>query len=103
MQGLCVDRVDRVAHHREDVDIFLHSYSEWDSNPPVCTFSSTLLLCPTQIRIISFLLIPLNVIVHRHKDSVPGIVRPAADMSVISWNDQFSKEKCGLGNVTVRD
>jgi len=41
--------------------------------------------------------------VHRHKDSVPGIVRPAADMSVISWNDQFSKEKCGLGNVTVRD
>lgn len=48
--------------------------------------------------------VPLNGTVRRHKDSVPSIVRSAADMSVrISYNDQLSKEKCGLGNVTVRD
>jgi hypothetical protein len=36
LQVLCVDSVDRLSHHREDVDIIVHSYSDWDSNPPEC-------------------------------------------------------------------
>jgi hypothetical protein len=79
LQGLYLDCVDRVAYHREHVDILMHSYSEWDSNSQYALVSSTLLLRLTQIRIFSFLLIPLNVMVHRHKDSAP---RPAADVSV---------------------
>jgi hypothetical protein len=38
LQGLCVDSVDRVSHHREDVDILMQSYSDWDSNPPKSNF-----------------------------------------------------------------
>ena len=40
---------------------------------------SILLLRPSQMRIFSYLLIPLNVMVHRHKDC---IVRPVAVMSI---------------------
>ena len=81
MQGLCVDRV---AHHREYIYILMHSYSDWDSETPPhnALLSSILLLRPSQIRIFSFLRIPLNVMAHRHKDSFPRIVRPAAVMSV---------------------
>jgi hypothetical protein len=33
-QGLSVDSV---TYHREYVDILVHSYPDWDSNPPECS------------------------------------------------------------------